>query len=368
MATSCVVRYTQTGGSPSDAYGNSPDSDNQVTLYYRDLKEGTMWGSGDTLSMITFYPSAGLTGSGGVIFSNGQWVTTSWYMVITCNGTSIRCPGGSGTYSTGSSSYYGYGYPYNGFTWSSEINITIKNGADITVQSGSIANFLAGVKNLSTITYKIYFPNNSNYRIIDNATGEITSWETNTAPTTPTINYPVSGKITYNTKPRFSMSGTDADGNTLTYQYSMNNSSWTDLASGLSSGTTKTGQVSSSQSTGSKTLYVRTYDGKAYSSVASRSFTIGTTSLGTTTDSTIDNATIDNAQSYITNIAAYYGNTAPSWTICNRSTELSASQISELNTGLKALTPGQSFTVPSAGAACDASLFATTINNAIKNS
>jgi len=40
----------------------------------------------------------------------------------------------------------------------------------------------------------------------------------NTAPAKPTIQYPpAAGKTTYNTKPYFRMTGTDADGNTLKY-------------------------------------------------------------------------------------------------------------------------------------------------------
>jgi hypothetical protein len=119
----------------------------------------------------------------------------------------------------------------------------------------------------------------------------------------------------------------------------MDNSTWTNLATGVSSGTSKIGQVSTAQSAGSKTLYIRTYDGFSYSSVASRAFTIGTPSISPSSETKIDDSLIDNAQNYITNLAAYYGNTAPSWTAENAENKLTAASISDLNTKLKALTP-----------------------------
>lgn len=75
-AVDCAVRYTQTGESPGNAYGNSPLSSNGAVLYYRDLDEGTMWGEYDILSAITIYPKAGLTGKSGVIFGSSGSVTT----------------------------------------------------------------------------------------------------------------------------------------------------------------------------------------------------------------------------------------------------------------------------------------------------
>ena len=356
MATvSCEIEYSQTGGKPGNGYGSNRLTSNTATLYYYQIASGSKWGSNDILTSIIFVPKAGLTKTSGNFSSSGS-VSVSWYMTLTCNGITIRYPT-SGNKTESYPCYAGNGDPYCGFIWSYGQWITITD-----------PTFLQGVKNNSGITCKYYFPNNSNYCVTSNAYGAIMRWVSGVAPTTPTFNYPVASKITYNTKPRFSMKGTDGDGNTLTYQYSMDNSTWTNLATGVSSGTPKEGQVSTAQSTGSKTLYIRTYDGTAYSTVASRSFTIGSTSLGVSAGGTIDDATIDNAQSYITNLASYYGNSAPSWTTCNAGTKLNLAQITELNTRLKALTPAQSFTVPSAGSAIAASTFNTTINNAIKNS
>lgn len=184
-------------------------------------------------------------------------------------------------------------------------------------------------------------------------------------PPSAAITYPKASKTTYNTKPRIAVTGSTSSGSITNYRYSFNNSTWTNTGK---TGTSATFQPSSAQSTGSKTIYVQSYNGTEWSSSVSRSFTIGTTSLGATEGALIDDAYIDNAQSYITNLAAYYGNTAPSWTACNAGTKLNASQISELNTRLKALTPAQSFTVPTAGTKVDNALFSTTINNAIKKS
>jgi hypothetical protein len=84
---------------------------------------------------------------------------------------------------------------------------------------------------------QFYFPANSNYRVISNAHAEITSWEKNTPPITPVFNYPFNGAITYNTKPKISMTGTDVDGDKLIYQYSTDGSNWYNLATDVSSGT-----------------------------------------------------------------------------------------------------------------------------------
>lgn len=105
----------------------------------------------------------------------------------------------------------------------------------------------------------------------------------------------------------------------------MDNSTWTNLATSVTSNTEKIGQVSTSQSTGSKTLYVRTYDGNAYSSKVSVPFTIGNTSLSVNAGDQIDDTIMDRAQSYITNLAAYYKDDAPSWTACNAGTKLNVS-------------------------------------------
>ena len=185
-----------------------------------------------------------------------------------------------------------------------------------------------------------------------------------TDPPKVTMTYPKSGKTTYNTQPRIAVTATSSSSITR-YRYSFNNSTWTNLSTSIT-GTSATFQTSP-QSTGSKTIYVQAYNGE-WSGSAQQSFTIGTTSLGATEGALIDDVYIDNAQSYITNLAAYYGNTAPSWTTCNAGTKLNASQISELNTRLKALTPAQSFIVPTAGTLVDNALFSTTINNAIKDS
>ena len=77
---------------------------------------------------------------------------------------------------------------------------------------------------------------------------------------------------------------------------------------------------------------------------------------------------MNKAQNYISNLADYYGDTAPSWTIQDIGNKLTADSISDLNTKLKDLTPGQTFTVPTAGEKASYNVFATNINTAIKNS
>lgn len=356
MATSCQALWTAGGVDISSAYGNNYVSSNSVSRNYYTNEAGTLWSSSTNLTKIRVSVIAALGGGG---ISGGSQYTVSYTCQLTCNGATVTLPSGSIT----STAYSGYGNPYIGFTWNSywSGNSNSAVGGDITN-----ATFLAGIKNKYPVT--ITFTYLSKGYILTNTYMAVNSWEANNAPTTPTFNYPVASKTTYNTKPRFSMKGTDADGNSLTYQYSMNNSTWTNLATSVSSGTSKSGQVSTAQSTGSKTLYLRTYDGASYSSVASRAFTIGSTSLGASINNIIDDTIIDNAQSYITNLASYYGNSAPSWITCNAGTKLNLAQITELNTRLKALSPAQSFTVPSANSTISASLFSTTINNAIKNS
>lgn len=210
------------------------------------------------------------------------------------------------------------------------------------------------------MTVKLASGNYSFYNQVDVI---IVSYEYSDPPTVG-ITYPVASKTTYNTSPRIGVTGSTASGSITNYRYSFDNSTWTNTGK---TGTSTTFQTSA-QSTGSKTIYVQSYNGTEWSSSVSRSFTIGTTDLGTTKLSVIDDTHIDRAQTYITNLAAYYGNTAPSWTTCNANTELKSAHITELNTNLKALTPKQSFTVPKAGDVFDYSLFSTTINNAIKNS
>lgn len=356
MATSCQALWTAGGVDISSAYGNNYVSSNSVSRSYYTNKSGTLWSSSTNLTKIRVSVIAALGGGG---ISGGSQYTVSYTCQLTCNGATVTLPSGSIT----SNAYSGYGNPYIGFTWNSywSGNSNSAVGGDITN-----ATFLAGIKNKYPVT--ITFTYLSKGYILTNTHMAVNSWEANNAPTTPTFNYPVASKTTYNTKPRFSMKGTDADGNSLTYQYSMDNSTWTNLATSVASGTSKVGQVSTAQSTGSKTLYIRTYDGAAYSSTASRAFTIGTTSISPTSGTKIDDSLIDNAQSYITNLAAYYGKTAPSWTAQNAESKLTAASISDLNTKLKALTPAQTFTVPTAETKASYSIFATNINNAIKNS
>ena len=362
-ASDCEIEYTQGGTATGSGYGSDRDTDNKVTLSYYKTSKGTKWGSSDKLVQVTFRPIAGLTKKDSKFNSSGT-VSVTWYMTLTCNGSTVRYPS-SGNKTASYKCFYGStgededdpGDPYCGFTWSTTTTFKITD-----------ATFLAGLVAGKNIVCQYYFPKNSNYCIINNAHAWVTAWTSNTEPSAPKINYPIANTTTYNTKPRFSMTGTDSNSDTLTYQYSMDKSTWTNLATSVTSGTTKTGQVSTSQSTGSKTLYIRTYDGNAYSSVASRSFTIGNTSLSVNAGDQIDDTIMDRAQSYITNLAAYYGDDAPSWTACDVGTKLNASQINDLNNKLKDLTPQQSFTVPSAGSTIVASLFATDINKAIKDS
>ena len=228
----------------------------------------------------------------------------------------------------------------------------------MNVTNTTAINFLKNYGQNMTITLK-----SGNYSFYNQVDVIIDSYEYSDPPTVG-ITYPVASKTTYNTSPRIGVTGSTASGSITNYRYSFDNSTWTNTGK---TGTSATFQTSA-QSTGSKTIYVQSYNGTEWSSTVSRSFTIGTTSLGAAQEALIDDAYIDNVQTYITNLAAYYGNTAPSWTACNATTKLNLAQITDLNTKLKALTPGQSFTVPSVGDKVDNALFSTTINNAIKNS
>ena len=61
------------------------------------------------------------------------------------------------------------------------------------------------------------------------------------APTV-TVTYPAAAsKTTYNSKPYFKMSATGA--NDMTYQYKIDNGSWTNVATSVSSGTEKNGEL-----------------------------------------------------------------------------------------------------------------------------
>ena len=283
MGTSCQALWTAGGTGISSAYGNNYVSSNSVSRNYYTNESGTLWSSSTNLTKIRVSVVAALGGGG---ISGGSTYTVSYTCQLTCNGATVTLPSGSVT----STAYSGYGNPYIGFTWGS-----YWAGDSNSAIGGYITNstFLTGIRNKSPVTIK--FTSLSKGYILTNTYMAVLEWEANNAPATPTFNYPVASKTTYNTKPRFSMKGTDADGNSLTYQYSMDNSTWTNLATGVSSGTTKVGQVSTAQSTGSKTLYLRTYDGAAYSSTASRAFTIGSTSLGVSAGTVIDDVTIDNA-------------------------------------------------------------------------
>lgn len=209
------------------------------------------------------------------------------------------------------------------------------------------------------MTVKLVSGNYSFYNQVD----VIIDSYTYSDPPTVTITYPKASKTTYNTKPRIKVTGSSSSGSITNYRYSFDDSTWTNTGK---TGTSATFQTST-QSTGSKTIYIQAYNGE-WSNSVSRSFTIGTTSLAAAEGALIDDVYIDRAQTYITNLAAYYGDTAPSWTACNAGTKLNASQISDLNTKLNELTPGQSFTIPTAGTKIDNALFSMTINDAIKNS
>ena len=356
MGTSCQELWTAGGVDISSAYGNNYVSSNSVSRSYYANESGTLWSSSTNLTKIRVSVVAALGGSG---ISGGSTYTVSYTCQLTCNGATVTLPSGSVT----STAYSGYGNPYIGFTWGS-----YWAGDSNSAVGGYITNstFLTGIRNKSPVTIK--FTSLSKGYILTNTYMAVLEWESNNAPATPTFNYPRAGRITYNTKPRISMTGTDADGNALTYQYSMDNSTWFNLATGVSSGTPKAGQISTVQSTGAKTLYIRTYDGVAYSTVETRSFTIGTTSIVPSSGTKIDNSLMDKAQNYITSLADYYGDTAPSWTIKDTGSKLTADSISDLNTKLKDLPPAQTFTVPTAGEKASYNVFATNINTAIKNS
>ena len=189
----------------------------------------------------------------------------------------------------------------------------------------------------------------------------------NTAPAKPTIQYPpAAGKTTYNTKPYFRMTGTDADGNTLKYQYKIDSGSWADVASSVTSGTAKDWQCSTALTAGSHTLYVRTYDGTAYSEELSRTFTVATPTAVTETTITDEN-TIDLYQTYITNQRAWYNLSAYSYTTVNTPATLNRAVILELETAIEA-TPHVAtsyMTTPSAGAVCKISDTFTILRNAL---
>jgi hypothetical protein len=108
-----------------------------------------MWGSGDTLSSVTFMPETGLTYSYGVGFPSSGQASVSWYMEISCNGGKIRFPA-SGYRTESYPCYAGKGNAYCGFVWSYGMYIPISNSGvssgKIALLSGTIANLLAGIK------------------------------------------------------------------------------------------------------------------------------------------------------------------------------------------------------------------------------
>lgn len=182
--------------------------------------------------------------------------------------------------------------------------------------SGTITKLIGTTKTLdSSVVFKgavklilVASGNSSTYSGIagDDDTATITYSNANTTPATPTISYPAAADaITYNTKPYFKMKGTDADGNKLTYQYKIDSTgTWTNVATGLASGTDKEWQPSAAIATGSHTLYVRTYDGTAYSSEAKRGFKIATCNNAS---STITQTQMANLKTYIDEMSKYYG-------------------------------------------------------------
>lgn len=189
----------------------------------------------------------------------------------------------------------------------------------------------------------------------------------NTAPAKPTVQYPpAAGKTTYNTQPWFRMTGTDTDGNTLTYQYKIDSGSWTNAATSVTSGTAKDWQCSTTLTAGSHTLYVRTYDGAAYSEELSRSFTVATPTAVTETTITDEN-TVDLYQTYITNQRAWYNLAAYSYTTVDTPATLQRAVILELETAIEAtphIAPSY-MTTPVAGASVKISDTFTVLRNAL---
>ena len=122
---------------------------------------------------------------------------------------------------------------------------------------------------------------------------------------TATMIYPAAAsKVTYNSKPYFSMSGTGDSA--LKYQYKLDSGSWTNVATSVNSGTSKSWQPSTALSTGSHTLYIRVNDGEANSAQVSRAFTY-TSPSQVSAGNPIRRANMTTLKTYIDNLSAYYG-------------------------------------------------------------
>jgi hypothetical protein len=99
---SCSLKYTVGAKSVGSAYGEDRANPyNTVTLkYYPGGSTGTKWGTNTALTKITFRAYAGLTKKTST-FDGNDTVTTQWYIELTCNNTTVRCPSSgtkSGTY------------------------------------------------------------------------------------------------------------------------------------------------------------------------------------------------------------------------------------------------------------------------------
>lgn len=184
----------------------------------------------------------------------------------------------------------------------------------------TINNSGIGVHNIGTRTANVTLKGNIYLQITLSGktayqTGFVNGTVKVTITYTPTVTliYPAAAsKTTYNSKPYFKMSATGA--NAMTYQYKIDNGSWTNVATSVSSGTAKEWRAGSAVSAASHTLYVRATDTTASltSTEVSRTFTYAVPSTVTvgdyvTSDDSVSIPNMKTLKTYIDNLSAYYG-------------------------------------------------------------
>lgn len=167
----------------------------------------------------------------------------------------------------------------------------------------------------------------------------------NTAPTAPTLLYPVNGTTTYNTWPNFNvLVGSDAEQNTLSVSYRLDTptstGAWQTIANASASNGSNSylsGAVNGPLSPGTYTLTIQNSDGTVATPSASSTFTVATPADAVAQNSTlITKAQYDTMAAQINNLLRYYGESTVSFSaVTAQTTKITASQVNALQTALK---------------------------------